>query len=105
LFVNFFIDRPIFAGVISILIFLAGLLALRSLPVAQYPDISPPTIQLTANYPGANAPLMAETVAAPIEEQIRRGKHDLSELDQFQHRPEHAHYDVRDWHQSKPRTG
>ncbi|MGH7987146.1 MAG: efflux RND transporter permease subunit [Candidatus Binataceae bacterium] len=70
MFSNFFIDRPIFASVTSIIIFLAGLLALRELPVAQYPQISPPTIQLTANYPGANALLMAETVASPIEEQI-----------------------------------
>ncbi|HJU10350.1 MAG TPA: multidrug efflux RND transporter permease subunit, partial [Candidatus Binataceae bacterium] len=69
-FVNFFIDRPIFASVVSIIIFLAGLLALRELPVAQYPEISAPTIQLTANYPGANATVMAETVASPIEEQI-----------------------------------
>jgi multidrug efflux pump len=77
MFVNFFIDRPIFAAVVSIIIFLAGLLALRELPVAQYPEISPPTIQLTANYPGANASVMAETVASPIEEQINGAEHML----------------------------
>lgn len=76
-FVNFFIDRPIFASVVSIIIFLAGVLALRELPIAQYPQISPPTIQLTANYPGANAPLMADTVAFPIEEQINGAEHML----------------------------
>lgn len=76
-FVNFFIDRPIFASVVSIIIFLAGLLALRELPVAQYPEISPPTIQLTANYPGANATVIAETVASQIEEQINGAEHML----------------------------
>ena len=70
MFPNFFIERPIFAAVVSIIIFLAGMLALLKLPVSQYPQISPPTIQLTANFPGANAGLMAETVASPIEEQI-----------------------------------
>ena len=69
-FVNFFIDRPIFASVVSIIMLLAGLLALRELPIAQFPEISPPTVQLSANCPGANAPVMAETVASPIEEQV-----------------------------------
>src|SRR5689334_20992041 len=76
-FVNFFIDRPIFASVVSIIIFLAGLLAIRELPVARFPEISPPTIQLTANYPGANATVMAETVAVPIEEQLNGAEHML----------------------------
>ena len=54
-FPHFFIDRPIFAGVISIVITLVGVIALSTLPIAQYPDIAPPTIQVTASYPGANA--------------------------------------------------
>jgi len=69
-FAHFFIDRPIFAGVISIVITLVGGIALWTLPIAQYPDIAPPTIQVTAAYPGANAKTVAETVATPIEQQI-----------------------------------
>jgi multidrug efflux pump len=69
-FAHFFIDRPIFAGVISILITLIGGIALMTLPIAQYPDIAPPTIQVTTSYPGANAKTVAETVATPIEQQV-----------------------------------
>src|SRR5207245_2449373 len=69
-FARFFIDRPVFAWVISIVIVLLGLLALVSLPIAQYPDITPPTIQVTCAYPGANAQVVADTVAAPIEQQV-----------------------------------
>src|SRR5438132_1635650 len=69
-FPHFFIDRPIFAGVISIVITLVGVIALSTLPIAQYPDIAPPTIQVTTNYPGANAKVVSETVATPIEQQI-----------------------------------
>src|SRR4029434_5085478 len=69
-FAHFFIDRPIFAGVISIVITLVGAIALSMLPIAQYPDIAPPTIQVNANYPGANAKVVTETVAAPIEQQV-----------------------------------
>src|SRR5262245_55083765 len=69
-FAHFFIDRPIFAGVISIVITLVGAIALLTLPIAQYPDIAPPTIQVTAAYPGANAKTVAETVATPIEQQV-----------------------------------
>jgi len=67
---RFFISRPIFAAVISIVITLAGLVASRVLPVAQYPEIAPPTVTITANYPGASAETLARTVAAPIEEQL-----------------------------------
>ena len=67
---KFFIDRPIFAAVISIVILLIGGLALPTLPIAQYPDIAPPTVQVTCVYPGANAKVVAETVAAPIEQQV-----------------------------------
>src|ERR1700760_1123080 len=69
-FSHFFIERPIFAMVISIVIVIAGLLAYVSLPTAQYPEIAPPTVQVTANYPGADPKVVAETVATPIEEQI-----------------------------------
>ena len=69
-FPHFFIDRPIFAGVISIVITLVGVIALLTLPIAQYPDIAPPTIQVTATYPGANAQVVSETVATPIEQQV-----------------------------------
>ena len=67
---RFFISRPIFAAVISIVITLAGLIASQVLPVAQYPEIAPPTVTITATYPGASAETLARTVAAPIEEQL-----------------------------------
>ena len=67
---RFFINRPIFSGVISIVIMIAGLVASLSLPIAQYPEISPPTVIVTATYPGANSETLARTVAAPIEEQL-----------------------------------
>jgi multidrug efflux pump len=67
---KFFIDRPIFAGVLSILIFLAGLLSLRVMPISEYPDVVPPSVVVRANYPGANPRVIAETVATPIEEAI-----------------------------------
>jgi multidrug efflux pump len=67
---KFFIDRPIFAGVLSVLIFLAGLLALRVMPISEYPEVVPPQVVVRANFPGANPKVIAETVATPIEEQI-----------------------------------
>ncbi len=67
---RFFIDRPIFAGVLSVLIFLAGLLALRVIPISEYPEVAPPSVVVRAQYPGANPKVIAETVATPIEEQI-----------------------------------
>jgi multidrug efflux pump len=69
-FSRFFINRPIFASVLSIVIVLAGGIALFRLPVAQYPEIAPPTVEVSANYPGANAQVVADTVAAPIEQQV-----------------------------------
>src|SRR6266581_4755790 len=69
-FARFFIDRPIFAAVLSIVITLAGGIALFTLPVAQYPEITPPTVEVSAIYPGANAKVVADTVAAPIEQQV-----------------------------------
>jgi len=67
---KFFVDRPIFAGVISILIFIAGLLAMFQLPISEYPDVSPPSVVVNASYPGANPKVIAETVATPLEEQL-----------------------------------
>ena len=67
---HFFIERPIFAAVVSILIVLFGAVSYPTLPVAQYPEIAPPTVTVTANYPGATAETMAETVATPLEESI-----------------------------------
>jgi len=70
MFSRFFIQRPIFAMVISIVIVLGGGLTLLSLPIAQYPNIEPPTVTVTALYPGASAKVVAETVAAPIEQEV-----------------------------------
>ena len=70
MFSRFFIDRPILASVPSIMITLLGLAAVFSLPVAQYPEITPPTVQVTCTYPGASAKVVADTVAAPIEQQV-----------------------------------
>jgi multidrug efflux pump subunit AcrB len=69
-FSRFFIDRPIFAAVLSILVVLAGWIALGALPVAQYPEITPPTVEVSAIYPGANSDVVSKTVAAPIEQQV-----------------------------------
>lgn len=67
---RFFIDHPVFASVLSIVITVAGFAALLTLPIAQYPEITPPTVQVSCSYPGANANVVAETVAAPIEQQV-----------------------------------
>ena len=67
---RFFIERPIFATVLAIIIVLAGLVSATVLPIAQYPEISPPTVTITATYPGASAETLSKTVAAPIEEQL-----------------------------------
>src|SRR3954471_4795199 len=70
MFSRFFIDRPIFAVVISLFIALAGLAALRVLPIAQYPEIAPPVVSVRAVYPGASASVLEQTVAAPLENAI-----------------------------------
>lgn len=70
MFSKFFIDRPIFATVLALLIVVAGLVTLNILPVAQFPDITPPTVQVSAYYPGANAQTVAQTVGIPIEQQV-----------------------------------
>lgn len=70
MFSKFFIERPIFATVLALLFIVAGLITLKILPVAQYPDITPPTVQVSAVYPGANAETVAQTVGIPIEQQV-----------------------------------
>jgi multidrug efflux pump len=67
---RFFVDRPVFAAVLSILIVVAGLLGVRALPISEYPEVVPPSIVVRASYPGANPVIIAETVATPLEEQI-----------------------------------
>lgn len=70
MFPRFFINRPIFATVLSIIIVISGLLAMQALPVAQYPDIIPPAVVVSANYPGSSAEILASSVAAPLEQEI-----------------------------------
>src|ERR1051325_11266843 len=70
MFSHFFMERPIFASVLSIVITLAGAVAVANLPVAQYPPITPPSIWVSCTYPGANAQVVADSVAAPIEQQV-----------------------------------
>ena len=67
---KFFIDRPIFAGVLSVLLLLGGVLAMLQLPISEYPEVVPPSVVVRAQYPGANPKVIAETVASPLEEQI-----------------------------------
>src|SRR5690242_237623 len=69
-FSRFFIDRPIFAGVLSIVILVAGLIAIFTLPVSEYPEVVPPTVAVRAVYPGANPTVLAQTVGTPLEESI-----------------------------------
>ncbi|MGE5063871.1 MAG: efflux RND transporter permease subunit, partial [Myxococcales bacterium] len=76
-FPHFFIERPIFALVLSVLIVIAGAIAFPTLPVAQYPEIAPPTVVVSASYPGASAETLAETVATPLEESINGVEHML----------------------------
>src|SRR5258705_11878922 len=70
MFSRFFIDRPIFAAVLSIFFVLAGLAAIRTLPIAQYPEIAPPVVTVQAVYPGASAEVLEQTGAAPLENSI-----------------------------------
>jgi HAE1 family hydrophobic/amphiphilic exporter-1 len=67
---KYFIERPVLANVIAILMVLIGAVALFNLPVAQYPDVVPPTVQVTTRYPGASAQIVVDTVALPIEQQV-----------------------------------
>jgi hydrophobe/amphiphile efflux-1 (HAE1) family protein len=74
-FPHFFIDRPIFAAVLSILVVIVGVVAYPTLPIAQYPEIAPPTVVVSASYPGASAETLAETIATPLEESINGVEH------------------------------
>ena len=67
---NFFIDRPRFAGVLSIFIFLIGLLSIFRLPISEYPEVAPPQVVVRAQFPGANPRVISEAVAIPLEEQV-----------------------------------
>ena len=69
-FPHFFIDRPIFAAMLSLIILIGGGISLFQLPISEYPEVVPPTVVVTANYPGANPKVIAETVASPIEDEI-----------------------------------
>ena len=71
---SFFIKRPVFAGVLSIIIFLTGIIAMFNLPIEQYPRVLPPQIIVSTSYPGASADTIAKTVAAPLEEKINGAK-------------------------------
>jgi len=70
MFSQFFIRRPIFAAVILLLFFIPGAIAVWQLPITEYPEVVPPTVVVTANYPGANPKVIAETVASPLEQEI-----------------------------------
>src|SRR6266436_4570421 len=70
MFARFFVDRPVFATVLSLVIVIIGGVALQSLPIAQYPEVVPPTVNVSATYPGASAKVVADTVAAPIEQEV-----------------------------------
>ena len=67
---HFFIDRPVFAGVLSMLVLIAGAVSALVLPISEYPEVSPPTVVVTAQYPGANPEVIAETVSSPLEQEI-----------------------------------
>ena len=69
-FSHFFVDRPIFASVVSIILTLVGAISFRALPITEFPEIAPPTVEVTATYAGASAEVVAETVASPIEQEI-----------------------------------
>ena len=92
----FFIERPVFAGVISIVTVIVGAIAAFLLPIAQFPAIAPPTVTVTANYPGANAKTVAETVATPIEEQVNGVEgHALHVEPEHQRRQPDADHDLQ----------
>ena len=69
-FSQFFIQRPIFASMLSLIILIGGSISLFQLPVSEYPEVVPPTVVVTANYPGANPKVIAETVSTPLEQEI-----------------------------------
>ncbi|MBI3774442.1 MAG: efflux RND transporter permease subunit, partial [Gammaproteobacteria bacterium] len=69
-FSHFFVDRPIFAAVLSVLLFIVGMISVFQLPISEYPEVVPPTVIVRATYPGANPKVIADTVAAPLEQAI-----------------------------------
>ena len=69
-FSHFFVDRPIFAAVLSVILTLVGAISYRALPITEFPEIAPPTVEVTAQYPGASAEVLSATVATPIEQEI-----------------------------------
>ena len=86
-FTHFFVERPIFATVLSVLIVLVGSIAYFNLPVSQYPEIAPPSISVSASYPGATAETAADTVATVLEQQINGEKNADNLLIEFYHIP------------------
>ncbi len=103
---KFFIERPILANVIAIVTILLGVVCLLNLPVAQYPEIVPPTIQVSTSYPGASAEVVASTVGIPIEQAVNGVEEfDLYAIHQRQRRQLYAHRHLRGWHRlSMPRS-
>ena len=69
-FSQFFIQKPIFAGVLSLMIFIAGAITINQLPITEYPEVVPPTVVVNASYPGASPTVIAETVASPLNKQL-----------------------------------
>ena len=103
---RFFIDRPIFAAVLSIVIFIAGLIAMLALPVSEYPEVVPPSVVVRAIYPGANPRVLAEAVATPLEEQINGVENMLYMSSQATvGRRAHADRDVPGRHRRRPGAG
>ena len=108
-FSHFFIDRPIFAGVISIILTIVGAIAYFALPVSEYPQIAPPTVVVTASYPGASAEVVADTVAAPLEQEINGVEgmlYMLSAGDGRRQQVDHrGHLQARHRHRGRPGPG
>jgi multidrug efflux pump subunit AcrB len=93
---RFFIDRPIFAMVIAIVTIILGLVAIPNLPVATYPEVVPPVVQITANYRGGNSQDLEKTVAQPIEQQlVGSRRHDLLYVPELQRRQAHHRCHLR----------
>lgn len=96
---RFFIDRPRFAAVLSIFIFMIGVMSILRLPVSEYPEVAPPQIVVRAQYPGANPRVISETVATPLEEQISGIENLLYRQPSHRRRRHVADRDLQDWHQ------